>query len=132
MIISIFIIIFHMQNRRPVTTPDLASVCMGEQSDGSVIDAFGEKMTRDARLKIIESVASLPVQDYRDKVLSIIGSGAPVTIIQAPTGSGKTTQIPKWTAEISGFRQRVVVTQPRVLAARSNAARVSQELLAET
>ena len=98
--------------------------------DGSIVDKYGNSMSRDQRLSIIEASSSLPVNEFREKVLLTI-AGNPITIIQAPTGSGKTTQIPKWVAQESGFTKRVIVTQPRRPAAVSNATRVSQELLAE-
>lgn len=52
-----------------------------------------------------------------------------VVIIDGETGSGKTTQIGKM---LFDSKKQIVVTQPRVLSAMSNATRVSNELLAET
>ena len=52
-----------------------------------------------------------------------------VVIIAGETGSGKTTQIPKMCLELGrGRRQRIGHTQPRRIAARSVAERISYEL----
>lgn len=98
--------------------------------DGSIVDKYGNIMPRDQRLAIVEAYSSLPVNEFREQVLRTIAEN-PITIIQAPTGSGKTTQIPKWMAQESDFNKKIIVTQPRRPAAVSNATRVSQELLAE-
>jgi hypothetical protein len=66
----------------------------------------------------------LPVDDYREKILVSVETN-PVTIIVAETGAGKSTGVPRYLAE-SGYR--VIVTQPRRLAARTVAARVAQEM----
>ena len=48
----------------------------------------------------------------------------------APTGSGKTTQIPQWCVEFcrTAMRKGVACTQPRRVAAMSVAASVSEEM----
>lgn len=66
----------------------------------------------------------LPVFDYRDAILSAVDSNQ-VTIITAETGAGKSTQIPQYLAE-HGY-QKVIVTQPRILAARNLSRRVREE-----
>ncbi len=66
----------------------------------------------------------LPVQEYRDEVLTSVQNNA-ITLIIAETGAGKSTQVPKFLLE-AGYR--VVVTQPRRLAAISLATRVAEEL----
>lgn len=99
-----------------------------EQEDGSVIDVYGNVMTMDERIQITEAHKSMPVsQNIKEIVYTI--NGHVITIILSPTGSGKTTGIP---AEMMQMYDRIVVTQPRVIAAMSNAARVSQVLLADT
>jgi ATP-dependent helicase HrpA len=49
-----------------------------------------------------------------------------VIIVSAETGSGKSTQIPKYCLDAG--QRKIAVTQPRRIAATSLAARVSQEL----
>jgi ATP-dependent helicase HrpA len=66
---------------------------------------------------------ALPISAYKQEILSTIASNS-VTIIKAETGAGKTTQVPQYLLE-AGYR--FVITQPRVLAARSIAQRVASE-----
>ena len=54
--------------------------------------------------------------------------GANACVVTAPTGSGKSTQIPKWLLGELPEGQRAVVLQPRRLAARMLAERVAWEL----
>lgn len=68
--------------------------------------------------------ATLPVYDYRDEILQTVDTHQ-VTIITAETGAGKSTQIPQYLAE-HGYT-KVVVTQPRILAARNLSRRVREE-----
>jgi len=72
--------------------------------------------------------ADLPVSEQADKIRETITSHQ-VTIIAGETGSGKTTQIPKICLQ-AGFGQfgQIACTQPRRIAAKSVAARVSEEL----
>lgn len=66
---------------------------------------------------------TLPIIGYGEEIVdSVITS--PVTIITAETGAGKSTQVPQMLAE-AGYE--VVVTQPRIVAARTLAQRVSEE-----
>lgn len=72
----------------------------------------------------IETFNDLPVRNYFQAILDAVDSNQ-VTIITAETGAGKSTQIPQYLAE-HGYN-RVVVTQPRILAARNLAQRVRDE-----
>lgn len=67
---------------------------------------------------------SLPVLAYRERIVASVEAN-PVTIIVAETGAGKSTQVPRFLAE-EGYR--VIVTQPRRLAARTVAMRVAMEM----
>lgn len=67
---------------------------------------------------------ALPIYAYREQILSTVESGQ-VTIIVAETGAGKSTQVPQYLAE-DGY-QKVIVTQPRILAARNLSNRVREE-----
>lgn len=67
---------------------------------------------------------TLPVTSFKEEIVSTVAENA-VTIITAETGAGKSTQVPQYLIE-SGYK--VVVTQPRRLAARTVAARVAEEL----
>jgi hypothetical protein len=96
---------------------------------GDVVDIYGNRITRDERLALIKTVSWLPATSKKDDILHAVKSHQ-VVIIQWETGSGKTTQIPKL-LHLEYPRRQIVVMQPRVIAAQSNATRVSRELLAE-
>ena len=66
----------------------------------------------------------LPIADYRNEILASVDKNQ-VTIIVAETGAGKSTQVPQFLAE-DGY-EKVVVTQPRILAARNLSRRVREE-----
>ncbi|XP_011312434.1 probable ATP-dependent RNA helicase spindle-E [Fopius arisanus] len=71
----------------------------------------------------------LPIGAFQEKIVSMIETN-PVTIIQGPTGCGKTTQVPQFILESCYKNNRhcnIVVTQPRRIAAMSIAKRVSEE-----
>ncbi len=70
------------------------------------------------------SNGALPVIAYEDQILETV-KGSAVTIITAETGAGKSTQVPQFLAN-AGYK--VIVTQPRRLAARTLAQRVAQEM----
>lgn len=74
----------------------------------------------------------LPVVKHREKFLELLKSHQ-VIIVQADTGSGKSTQLPKMLFE-SGISEKgkIGVTQPRRLAALSIADRLREELKDET
>jgi ATP-dependent helicase HrpA len=73
----------------------------------------------------------LPVAQRREEILKAI-SEHQVVIICGETGSGKTTQLPKMCLELQrGVNGFIGHTQPRRIAARSVAARISEELKSE-
>jgi HrpA-like RNA helicase len=73
---------------------------------------------------LFDSLDELPIYARRDDIISAVDTNQ-VTIITAETGAGKSTQVPQFLAE-HGYR-KVIVTQPRILAARNLSARVRQE-----
>ena len=69
----------------------------------------------------------LPIYKCRDLILNGIKSGSRV-VLSAPTGSGKSTQVPQFLADRENNSQKIVyVTQPRRMAARALARRVASE-----
>lgn len=66
---------------------------------------------------------TLPIYDYKEEIVNAVNKHA-VTIITAETGSGKSTQTPQFLEE-AGYK--VVVTEPRRMAAWSLAERVAEE-----
>lgn len=72
--------------------------------------------------------AALPIYELESAVVASLRAQGRL-IVQAPTGSGKSTQIPQmlWRHGLLGERGEVVVLQPRRLAARLLARRVAEE-----
>ena len=72
--------------------------------------------------------AELPITEWREKIVSAIREHQ-VLVITGETGSGKSTQIPKFCLEAGRGRSGLIgSTQPRRIAAITLAARVSEEL----
>lgn len=69
----------------------------------------------------------LPIYEIAGQVAEAVASGNRL-VIEAPTGSGKSTQIPQWLADHAALAgKEVIVLQPRRLAARLLAQRVAWE-----
>ncbi len=73
------------------------------------------------------SPASLPIWDIHSQIVQTLRTGNRLVLV-APTGSGKTTQVPQMLldAGLAGDK-KIVVLQPRRVAARTVAARVAWE-----
>ena len=70
----------------------------------------------------------LPIVKQRDAIMAAI-SNNPVVIVAGETGSGKSTQLPKFCLEMGrGAGAYIGHTQPRRVAARSVSQRIAQEL----
>lgn len=69
-------------------------------------------------------IDDLPIFDYRSIITDAVDTNQ-VTIITAETGAGKSTQVPQYLAD-HGYT-KVIVTQPRILAARNLSKRVREE-----
>lgn len=67
---------------------------------------------------------TLPIHGYLDQIAESVRDNC-VTIVTAETGAGKSTQVPQRLLE-DGYR--ILMTQPRRLAARTVAARIAEEL----
>ncbi len=73
----------------------------------------------------------LPITAHREAIIAAIREH-PVVIVAGETGSGKTTQLPKFCLEAGrGIRGLIGCTQPRRIAARAMASRVAEELGSE-
>ncbi len=71
---------------------------------------------------------SLPIFELEATFLAALGRDQARIIVEAPTGSGKSTQIPQFLADCPGLGDReIFVLQPRRLAARMLAQRVAEE-----
>ncbi len=69
---------------------------------------------------------SLPIWQVHDPIVNAMRAGNRLVLV-APTGSGKTTQVPQMLLDTGLFQGRIVVLQPRRVAARTVAARVAWE-----
>lgn len=69
----------------------------------------------------------LPVLAVRDEILDAVAR-CPRLVLTAPTGSGKTTQVPQILAGSPSVVGRILVLEPRRLAARLVARRVAEEM----
>ncbi|KAK9861172.1 hypothetical protein WJX84_009752 [Apatococcus fuscideae] len=75
----------------------------------------------------VQKLRELPVWEARQAVLEGICSNQ-VYVIVGETGSGKTTQIPKFLHQSRFKKDKIICTQPRRVAAIANATRVAKEM----
>ena len=76
--------------------------------------------------RIQQRMSSLPIIEYRDSIINSLHSGNRL-IVRAPTGSGKSTQIPQMLLDAGFIEDEIIVLQPRRLAARMLSTRVAFE-----
>lgn len=75
-------------------------------------------------MKNINNFHQLPTLEFKDEIVTAVDQNQ-VVILTAETGAGKSTQVPQYLAD-HGYT-RVIVTQPRILAARNLTRRVREE-----
>ncbi len=86
------------------------------------------KRAKNIKIPVINYLPELPITDKKDEIIEAIKENK-VVIIAGETGSGKTTQIPKFCiAAGRGVAGKIGCTQPRRIAAINVAARIAQEL----
>ncbi|KAF2901431.1 hypothetical protein ILUMI_04755 [Ignelater luminosus] len=96
------------------------------------IDAIKEEQSRETFTKYNfdkHRTQTLIIDEFREQILDLINTNNTV-IIDGPTGCGKTTQVPQFILDdckTNGRPCRIVVTQPRRIAAISVARRVCEE-----
>lgn len=77
-------------------------------------------------MRVTTENAQLPIYDVADQLVGGVAAHGRV-VLSAPTGSGKSTQVPQILIDRTGIEGEVVVLQPRRLAARLLAKRVASE-----
>ncbi|TDV44926.1 ATP-dependent RNA helicase HrpA [Actinophytocola oryzae] len=99
-----------------------------EEITAEVDKAANRVAARASALPKITYPAELPISQRRDDIARAIAEHQ-VVIVAGETGSGKTTQLPKICLELGrGVRGMIGHTQPRRIAARTVAERISDEL----
>jgi ATP-dependent helicase HrpB len=69
----------------------------------------------------------LPINEVKEQIITALNSSNSL-IIKAPTGSGKSTQVPQIIMENLSSAKKILVLQPRRIAARFLAMRVAEEV----
>ena len=91
-------------------------------------EAVARRRRRRDGVPRFHDLTHLPITDAKAAIIDSIRN-YPVTIISGETGSGKTTQIPKFClAAGRGIDGKIACTQPRRIAATTVAARIAEEL----
>ncbi len=91
-------------------------------------DAVARRQRRREGVPRFQDLTHLPITAAKAAIIDSIRNH-PVTIISGETGSGKTTQIPKFClAAGRGISGKIACTQPRRIAATTVAARIAEEL----
>ncbi|MGM0443106.1 MAG: ATP-dependent RNA helicase HrpA [Fibrobacterota bacterium] len=87
---------------------------------------FSRRTRRSKRGTVNNSV--LPIREKEEEIKELIRTSQ-VVVVAGETGSGKTTQLPRFCREL-GLEEngKIAVTQPRRIAATSTAARVAEEV----
>ncbi len=92
------------------------------------LDAVARRQRRFERVPCFQDLPHLPITHAKSAIVDAIRNH-PVIIISGETGSGKTTQIPKFClAAGRGIDGKIACTQPRRIAATTVAARIAEEL----
>ncbi|KAG5468679.1 hypothetical protein CUR178_01514 [Leishmania enriettii] len=97
-------------------------------TSSSALSPFTQQPFSTRYRQLLQSRQRLPVFEKRRLIQETVRTHA-VTLLVGETGSGKTTQVPHFLAEMQGAFTRVVAcTQPRRIAAISVATRVAEEM----
>ena len=110
-----------------MTDSDISTSLPGDSSPAPTRHELRLERRR-ASVPAITYPPSLPITDRRDDLLAAIRDHQ-VVIVAGETGSGKSTQLPKFCLELGrGVAGLIGHTQPRRVAARTIAERVAEEL----
>ncbi|MBC7746488.1 hypothetical protein H7Y40_00710, partial [Pedobacter sp.] len=94
--------------------------------DQVYFDQDGVERERPAQGEYRLGNPNFPVSRYRETIVDTVSNNL-LTIISAKTGTGKSTNIPQFLFESGNF-DRVVITQPRIVAARELKTYTSSEI----
>jgi ATP-dependent helicase HrpA len=98
-----------------------------EQYQQQLDESIQQCEVRKAATPKLDYPSELPISSHRDEIISLIRDHQ-VIVICGETGSGKSTQLPKFCLAAGLGREAMIGhTQPRRLAARSIAARLAEE-----
>jgi len=112
-------------NRKSSLTPDSSEFLIIKEKIQSSLEEKQRRLLRTTRYNWNDS---LPITARKDEIIQTIKEHQ-VLVLAGETGSGKTTQIPKFCmAAGRGVEGKIGCTQPRRIAAISVAERISQEL----
>ena len=93
-----------------------------------LVASAARRQKRAANRPRVTDAPALPITDRKDDIIAAIALHA-VVIVSGETGSGKTTQLPKYClAAGRGIDGRIGCTQPRRIAATSVARRIAEEM----
>ena len=93
-----------------------------------LVASVARRQKRAANRPCVTDAPALPITDRKDDIITAIAAHA-VVIVSGETGSGKTTQLPKYClAAGRGIDGRIGCTQPRRIAATSVARRIAEEM----
>ena len=93
-----------------------------------LVASIARRQKRAASRPCVTDAPALPIADRKDDIIAAISLHA-VVIVSGETGSGKTTQLPKYClAAGRGIDGRIGCTQPRRIAATSVARRIAEEM----
>ncbi len=84
-------------------------------------------MVRGKENDIAQSTAKLPVSEVLSEILSALQISSRI-LLHAPTGAGKSTWLPLQILQFSGLSGRIIMLEPRRLAAKNVAYRLAQKL----
>ncbi|MFO7687372.1 MAG: ATP-dependent RNA helicase HrpA [Desulfobacterales bacterium] len=93
-----------------------------------LVESAARRQRRAAERPCVTYDPALPITGRKDDIIAAIAAHA-VVIVSGETGSGKTTQLPKYClAAGRGIDGRIGCTQPRRIAATSVARRIAEEM----